>query len=145
MRIIHSLPVFLIAAAAACANGPAEVEITAEPIAREAVRSGSMATVRSGHHAIRVRHTIRVPDACHELQGDLLHTGGELTLRLHPEPNGRECAPEETYLAYEAHIRELNPGRYSLRVVHAPSDRRNGSEVVLDHPVAVIERAVNVP
>lgn len=137
----------LCLAAAACDGGAssARVEIESRPVTREAVRAESLVSVRSASHTIRVRQTLRVPDACHELQGDLLHNAGRLTLRVQPRPDGRPCTPGEAYLAYSARIRDLPPGRYDLRVVHVPVERRTRSEVVLEHPVVVLERAVEVP
>ena len=57
----------------------------------------------------------------------------------------RECPAEETLLAYTASILDLPAGRYRLRVVHAPTERREQPEVVLEHPVVVLERSVDVP
>lgn len=147
MRPFLTLPLCLAAAAAtsACGGDPARVEIAARPVSREAVRTESLSSVESARRTILVRQTIRVPDACRALAGDLLHTGGTLTLRVHAEPDGRTCRREEAYMAYSAHIRGLPPGRYELRVVHAPAERRAPRQVVLKHPVVVLERAVQVP
>lgn len=135
-----------LAACAACSDGggPALVEIHAVPVTREAVRAGSLSFVESGGHAIRVRQTIRVPDACRTVNGDLLQARNRLTLRVHAAPDGRECPPSEAYLAYRAHVRGVPTGRYSLRVVHAPGAHRSGSRLVLEHPVVVLERSVDV-
>jgi hypothetical protein len=142
-----STALWLIAAAAACGGGegPLSVQIEARPVSRELVRAESLTSVESASHTIRVRQTIRVPDGCRALRGDLLHAGGQLTLRVHASPDGRPCRPEESYLAYRASIRGLAPGRYDLRVVHAPAARRRLPQVVLEHPVVVMERAVEVP
>jgi hypothetical protein len=135
-----------VAACAACGDGggPAVVEIEAQPVTREAVRSGSLSSVESGGRAIRVRQIIRVPDACRTLSADLLRTGNDLTLRVHAAPAGQACPPSEEYLAYQAQIRRVPAGRYSLRVVHASGAHREGARVVLEHPVVVLERSVDV-
>ena len=146
MHPLFTLLAGSMAACAACSDGggPAPVEIEARPVTREAVRTGSLSSVESGGHAIRVRQTIRVPDACRTLDGDLLRTGNDLTLRVHAAPDGRACPPSEAYLAYRAHVRGVPAGRYSLRVVHASGTHREGSRVVLEHPVVVLERSVEV-
>jgi hypothetical protein len=120
----------------------ATVDIEARPIPRESAAAESLAAVVSGHHAIEVRRILAASDPCRTLSAGLVHTGGELTLRVVAEPDGRECPKAETYYAYTARIEDLPPGRYDLRVVHA---RSGGPEVALDHPVVVMERSVEVP
>lgn len=146
MRALSPVLASLVLAAAACSRGAdaAIVEIEARPLSREAARGESLAAVESGHHTIAVRRMMRVPDPCRTLSAGLVHTGGLLTMRVVAEPDGRTCAPAETYMAYTARIRELPPGRYHLRVVHAHG-RRRGPEVAVDQGVVVMERGVDVP
>lgn len=146
MRTLLKLLAGAVAACAACGDGggPALVEIEAQPVTRETVRAGSLSSVQSGGRAIRVRQIIRVPDACRTLAADVLRTGNDLTLRVHAAPEGQACPPSEAYLAYHAQIRRVPAGRYSLRVVHASGSHREGSRVVLEHPVVVLERSVDV-
>ena len=146
MRTRLKLLAGAVAACAACGDGggPAVVEIEAQPVTREAVQAGSLSSVESGGRAIRVRQIIRVPDPCRTLAADLLRTGNDLTLRVHATPEGQACPRSEAYLAYHAQIRQVPAGRYSLRVVHASDTHREGSRVVLEHPVVVLERSVDV-
>ena len=132
------------AAAVACGDRveTATVEIESRPLT--AGEAPPRSSVESARHTIRVRQTIRVPDPCRRLQGDLLHSAGHITLRVNAVAGERECPAEETPLAYTASIRDLPSGRYRLRVVH-PVERGGQPEVVLEHPVIVLERAVDVP
>jgi hypothetical protein len=124
---------------------PAAVAIEASPLEPERARGESVAALESGHHEIRVRRTIAVPDRCRTLSGDLARTGSNLTLRViaRPTEEGR-CARVESYLAYTATIEGLAPGQYNLRVIHAYASERRPTEVVLEHPVVVLERSVQV-
>jgi hypothetical protein len=134
-------------AGVACDGGAhsADVVIEATPVAPERARGESFAALESGHHEIRVRRTMAVPDACRTLSGDLVRTGNLLTLRVIAHPGaGEPCERAESYLAYTATILGLRPGRYDLRVVHANASDRRAPEVVLEHPIVVLERSVQV-
>ncbi len=146
MRIFPTIPIGLaLAGLGACGGGDTPtVAIDARPISREVARGESVAAVESGHHTIEVRRTIRIPDPCRTLAGDLVEVAGALTLRIVAVPDGRSCPPGESYLAYTARIEGLPPGRYELRVVHAPLRTRGRAEVALEHPVLVMESSVQV-
>jgi hypothetical protein len=147
---VRTLLIVVIALASAvawsCARRveAATVEIEARPISREAARGESVAAVESGRHAIQVRRTIRVPDPCRTLSGDLREAGGELTLQVVAAPDGRECVEAESYLAYTARIEGRAPGRYELRVVHAPLRAPGRARAPLEQPVLVMENTVQV-
>ena len=146
MRASPTLPLLLALGAATSCAAPAEratLRIDARRISREAARGETSAAVESGRHTIQVRRTIRLPDPCRRLSGDLRETGAELTLEVVAEPDGRRCAKVESYLAYVAQVGDLDPGRYDLRVVHAYPEERGGA--VADEPVVVMEQAVEVP
>lgn len=134
-------------AGVACDGGAhsPDVVIEATAIAPELARGESLAAVESGHHEIRVRRTMAVPDGCRTLSGDVVRTGNTLTLRVIAHPAaGEPCEPAESYLAYTATLQSLRPGRYDLRVVHAYASDRRAPEVVMEHPIVVLERSVQV-
>lgn len=135
----------VLATATACAVPPAptRVHLEARRISREAARGEAVAAVESGPHSIRVRRTIRLPDPCRRLSGDVHGTGAELTLQVVAEPDGRRCPRAEAYLAYVALVDDLPPGRYDLRVVHAFPAERDGTAA--EGPLVVMEQAVEVP
>jgi hypothetical protein len=120
------------------------VQVEATALTREAARSESVAMVRSGRNGIQVRRTIRLPDDCRQLSGDLVNTGGTLTLRIRATPDGRRCRRSESYLAYTARIEGLPTGRYYLRVIHAALGDA-GSGPGPEERVLVMEEAVYVP
>ena len=141
------ISVLLAASAAACTGrpDPATVRIDARPLSREAARTESLAAVESGHGAIAVRRTLRVSDPCRRVAAGVVRTGGQLTLRVVAEPDGRRCRAAEAYVAYTARIEALPPGRYDLRVVHADRGGRGRRGILPEHPVLVMERSVEVP
>lgn len=131
--------------AAACSHGAdaAIVELDSRPLSRLDARAESLAEVVGGHHTIVVRRMMRVSDPCRTLSADLVHRGGQLTMRVVAEPDGRSCAPADAYMAYTARIRGLPPGRYDLRVVHAHGPGQ-GRRVALERVILVMERGVVV-
>ena len=146
MRASTAIPLLLVlTAATACAapSNRATLRIDARHISREAARGEALAAVESAHRTIQVRRTIRLPDPCRRLSGDVRETGAELTLEVVAEPDGRRCAKVESYLAYVASVGDLAPGRYDLRVVHAYPTEHGGAAA--DEPVVVMEQAVEVP
>lgn len=143
----RALVVSGLLAGVACDGGArhADVVIEAAPLSPERARGESLAAVESGHHEIRIRRSMAVPDGCRTLSADLVSTGGTLTLRVIARPAaGEPCERAESYLAYTATIRGLGPGVYDLRVVHAYASDRRAPEVVLEHPIVVLERSVQV-
>ncbi|HYJ79051.1 MAG TPA: hypothetical protein VEW03_05595 [Longimicrobiaceae bacterium] len=146
MNASPAFPLLLVlAAATACAAPPdaTTLHLEARRISREAARGDVVAAVESGRHSIRVRRTIRLPDPCRTLSGDVRETGAKLTLQVVAEPDGRRCRRAEAYLAYVARVDDLAPGRYDLRVVHAYPGERDST--ASEGPVVVLEQAVEVP
>ncbi len=147
MRLSRILPLSLTLAGWGACTGRTEaprVVVVAHPISSEAARGESVASVESGDHVIEVRRTIRVPDRCRRIAGDLRETGPKITLRIVAAPTRRACRPSESYLAYTARIEGLSTGRYELRVVHAPLRAPGRAETALEHPLVVMESAVLV-
>lgn len=139
----------LVCASLGCAAPaePVRVELETRPVAPEQARSRSTASVESGHHEIRVRRTIAVPDGCRTVSGAVARAGSQLSLRVIARPERDDavpCPPGESYVSYTATIVGLRPGRYNLRVIHTYTSDARGAEVVLEHPIVVLERAVRV-
>jgi hypothetical protein len=145
-RIRHLFTISAVSAMVACdaADRAPTVAIEWFPIAADRARGESFAALESGHHEIRVRRMITVPE-CHTLSGNIVRTGNLVVLRvIAREADTSPCRPVASYLVYTATIRELNPGRYDLRVIHAHGSERRPREVVLEHPIVVLERSVQV-
>lgn len=150
MRKIRCASALSLVCASLGCGGPGEpvrVELETRWLAPEQARSRSTASVESGHHEIRVRRTIAVPDSCRTLSGAVARAGSHLSLRIVARPDrddDRPCPPDEAYVAYTATLRGLRPGRYNLRVIHTYTSDAREAEVVLEHPIVVLERAVQV-
>ena len=95
-------------------------------------------TAEAGQGQITVRSTLRGPDPCRRLEGELEQTGREVTLRVFIRPSGAEvCVQVEGRFAYDAVIEGLPRGSYVLQVVHTfPSTGRP--------TVAVLSQRVDV-
>jgi hypothetical protein len=138
----------LVAAAAAACAGPtdsATVRIEARPLSREAARGESLAAVESGEGVIAVRQTMHVSDPCRMVAAGLARAGERLTLKVVARSDGRACRAAEAYLVYTAHIEELPPGRYELRVLHSDSGGSSHPGVLPEPDVVVMEQSVEVP
>lgn len=76
-------------------------------------------TAEAGQGQIAVRSTLRGPDPCRTLGGELEQTDREVTLRVFIRPSGAEvCVQVIGGFAYDAVIDGLPRGRYALQVVH---------------------------
>lgn len=126
-----------VLALAACAAPALEVEFAETPLTSAEVAAWSRAGVRSAHHEVTVRRTMRTPSWCRDLEADAVRTGSDVTLRVKSTATSGECPPGEATWGYVAEIRGLAPGRYNLRVLHTYDDARRSPEVVLTHPVLV--------
>jgi hypothetical protein len=138
--------VSLLCAVVGCMPGEqVRVELETRPLAAAEARSRSTAALESGDDEIRVRRTIAVPDGCRTISAAVARAGSRLSLRIiaHPDHARPRCPPEDTYVSYTATIRGLRPGRYDLRVVHTYTSGGR-AEVVLEHPIVVLERSVQV-
>ncbi|HEX2204172.1 MAG TPA: hypothetical protein VHG91_12770 [Longimicrobium sp.] len=144
MRAPFAIPVCLLLAACTGREAPARVTLEARPLSREAARGESVAAVESGRSTVAVRRTIALTAPCRVLAAGVARAGGELTLLVVAEPDGRACPRREVYLAYTARIDRLPPGRYDLRVVHVERGGRGGAAPGAGDAVLVMERSVEV-
>lgn len=145
MRIARCALIVSLLAGCAGEDGVERVEVEAHPLTEDEARGHSTAAVESGHHRIRVRRTIAVPDTCRTLSGAVVRTGSTLSLRIVADRSpGVHCAPADSYLGYTATIEGLRAGRYNLRVIHTYTSGRRAAELVLEHPIVVLERSVQV-
>lgn len=122
---------------AACTSAEPEVEFVATPLSPVEWESWSHAGVRSAHHEITVRRTIRTPTWCRELDASSVLTGSDLVLRVAATEDEGPCPPGEGLWGYMAVVRNLRSGRYNLRVVHTDAAGGKRPEVVLRHQVLV--------
>lgn len=136
--MIRALTICLVLAAS-CARSEPEVEFVATALTEAEWESWSRAGIKSAHHEITVRRTMRTPSWCRHLDATVLRTTSELVLRITSEETDDPCPAGEGLWGYMALIRNLDPGRYQLRVVHTYADDRRPSEVVLRHQVVVEE------
>ena len=121
----------------ACTSAEPEVEFAATPLSPAEWESWSHAGVRSAHHEITVRRTMRTPDWCRHLDASSVLTGSDLVLRVSATEGEGPCPPGEGLWGYMAVVRNLRSGRYNLRVVHTDAAGGTRPEVVLRHQVLV--------
>lgn len=140
MRLPPWLGLIAFGIVAACSDGRGVATVTLEMRGADSpddLEHGP--TLESAHHLIRIRRELTIPADCGPLAGEIARAASELTLRVAPRPDRRSCVGEDTLVAYTATIAGLRPGRYNLRVVHAPAG--TAPHVVFDHPVMVTRPA----
>jgi len=117
-------------------DGDVAYEFSASP-----ARAGTGATPR--HAAlgeaggIAISGSISTPVPCCRVAGDVVRDGGEITLRIVGTPEDVICIQVIATWAYEASVRNLEPGRYRLAVVHAGAAGATGEQPVLVREVEV--------
>lgn len=126
-----------IALAPACDERAPEVEFAATALTPAEWDTWEQAGIKSAHHEITVRRTMRTPSWCRHLDATGVRSGNELTLRVMATKVEEECPPGEGLWGYLAVIKDLPSGRYDLRVVHTYATPGRSAETVLRHPVLV--------
>ena len=121
----------------ACTAPQAEVEFVATRLSQEEWQAWSRPGVESAHRHVTVRRTFETPSWCRHLDADLARTGRELVLRVTSAVAEGDCPPGGGLWGYMALIGNLEPGAYSLSVIHTHLDDRKPPERVLQHQVVV--------
>ncbi len=99
--------------AAPAPGGPITVELTQ----RAATDATGSATGGTG--TVAVRGTVTTPTPCHALSGAAASEGRTITLTVTARSNAEMCVQALGTLGYEATLRGVPAGSYTLRVVHA--------------------------
>ena len=121
----------------ACTAPEAEVEFVATRLSREEWEAWSRPGVESAHRHVTVRRTFATSSWCRHLDADLARTGRELTLRVSADAVDEDCPAGAGLWGYMALIGNLEPGRYTLTVIHTHLADRIPPERVLQHEVVV--------
>ena len=111
-----------------------ELSFSTEPLDDMGMREWAVARTEGGDHRVTLRRAVRVDGGCDRLDGRLVRSGPELTLRVGAPMSDDE---PEAVCGYTATIRELGTGEYRLRVVHAGVDRQRAARAVMDHPIHI--------
>lgn len=94
-------------------------------------------TAEAGQGQIAVRSTLRGPDPCRTLGGELEQTDREVTLRVFIRPNSAVCVQVVAGFAYDAVIQGLPRGKHALQVIHTYPSTGWPTGVVLSQTVDV--------
>ena len=94
------------------AAGPITVELKQ----REPNEAGDAATGGAG--TVTVSGTVSTPNPCHVLSGAAAREGSTLTLTVSARSNAEMCIQSIGSLGFDATIRGVPAGSYTLRVVH---------------------------
>ena len=97
---------------APAAAGPITVELKQ----REPNEAGDAATGGAG--TVTVSGTVSTPNPCHVLSGAASREGSTLTLTLTARSNAEMCIQSIGSLGFDATLRSVPAGSYTLRVVH---------------------------
>jgi len=100
------------AGGAAPAAGPITVELT------QRAAAGDTDGATGGAGSVAVRGTITTPDPCYRLSGAAAQEGRTLTLTVTARPGEGMCVQTIGTLGYDATLRGVAAGSYTLRVVH---------------------------
>jgi hypothetical protein len=113
------------------AAGPITVEL------KRRAPNGTANAAEGGRGVVTVRASLQAPSPCHVLSGAVARDGQTLTLTVSVRPGAEVCVASIGELAYDATLRGVPAGRYTLRVVHTYPDTGWSTETVLNQPVEV--------
>jgi hypothetical protein len=130
---MRRLTVGILLLAAGCAN-PSQPELSLDwstrPIMLEQRTTPPQVVVVGGAGEVTVRGDTDLR-ACYTLERRAAVRGSTLTFALqHQRTSQRTCPGVAEYVAYEAVIRGVDPGRYTVRVEYANDARVAGNPVV---------------
>jgi hypothetical protein len=136
-RILRLLlaPLLLGAPMPASSNAQPTVELAARPL-QPAPDEGS-ARASGGEGRIAVQGALPTPTPCYTLSGEARREDAVITLTVQARANEGGCIQMIAGFAYDATVRGVPAGRYTLRVVHAYAGTGWDTQQVLEHPVEV--------
>ena len=130
-------------AAAAPAGGttaPAMDQVTVELGARPLQGGddgGGRVTAEGAAGTIQVRGALSTPNPCYALTGSVSRSGSTVTMTVTARSTGGMCVQSIGAFAYDATVRGLAPGSYTLRVVHTYPDTGWETRTALESAVTV--------
>ncbi|HEX2190918.1 MAG TPA: hypothetical protein VHG51_18565 [Longimicrobiaceae bacterium] len=132
-------PVVLLAGILLGCSDPidtAALDFRAEPLGAEEVNEWSVARLESGDHRVTVRRAADAARRCEDLEAELLHAAGSLTLRVSDSARGGGEGGAQP-CGYTAVLDRIPSGQYTLRVVHSDRAGRSGAHVVLNQTLHI--------
>lgn len=111
------------------------VELTARPLQPAPDEGFARATGAQGR--IAVEGALPTPTPCYTLSGEARREGEVVTLTVQARASEGGCIQMIAGFAYDATVRGVPAGRYTLRVVHAYAGTGWETARVLEHPVEV--------
>jgi len=103
-------------------QGPAQTPAPGGPITVELKQrdpGGAADGATGGTGTVTVRGTIDTPNPCYALSGTAAREGSTLTLTVTARSNAEVCIQSIGTLGFDATLRGVPPGSYTLRVVHS--------------------------
>lgn len=96
-------------------------------------------TVTAVPGGVRIESRLSAPDPCRRLAGEVRRAGRGVSLHVtvHPPERGTMCAAVVGSYVYSASIGGLDPGAYTLRVVHDYPETGWPSGAVLESSITV--------
>jgi hypothetical protein len=131
--------VLLLAVATACGGQTPTAPDTAilRFTPREPGSAEPFVTAEASQGQIAIRATLRGPDPCRTLEGELDHRDRAITLRVFVRPRGEVCVQVIGGFAYDAVIEGLTRGTYVLQVVHTYPSTGWPTQAVLNQTMDV--------
>jgi hypothetical protein len=123
---MRRLPLLLIPVLLGFAMAPAEenapdAQVTVDLTARQlqSTPEEDFARAVGAADRIKVEGAMTTPTPCYDLVGQLRRDGAALTLTVEARRKEGGCIQVIAAFGYDAAVRGLPPGRYTLRVLHA--------------------------
>jgi hypothetical protein len=139
-RLIVLVPLLLVAGCSVelfTGARPGELDFSWEPAGWGHWLPEPELEVTEGRGRIAVSARLSAADPCQRLTGELDRRASRLTLRVTIRRVGQGCVAAIGTFAYDATIRGLAPGEYTLRVVHDYPNTGWPSGTVLERQVTV--------
>lgn len=125
----------LLGASMPASDAQPTVELAARPL-QPAPDEGS-ARATGGEGRIAVQGALPTPTPCYTLSGEARREGETITLTVQARANEGGCIQMIAGFAYDATVRGVPAGRYTLRVVHAYAGTGWDTQQVLEQPLEV--------